>query len=359
MLMTGSCLLACSNDGYTLANDVHHFYATLTFPQHAINLATVASYDTLHIQATALMQDGTPVPGIVTYTSSNAAAVTVDSTGLLTANQATTGTIIRASLTYGGITRTDSTIVAVTNTLPPAPLQQISIVVSAGDSAKVTDGTFSGPGRKTLQVAPITTSGDTLPALVFAPWSADTTIATVARSNNTIVITAHKPGRVMLHVSTLAYGVAKQDSLAFVIGWPTYYLAFIYSRFKSGTRTRVLDFNPGTITVGVGANVLWGNEDTLPVDIVFDNPTAAGALTGTEAIFAGNGTGNIAPFSARDTLGLIKVIGGLVGRSFAHPGRYPYHSTLYGTSGVINVIAEDENTCYSFNADSLGHCINQ
>jgi hypothetical protein len=359
MLMAGGILLGCGNDdsGYSTAVDSHNFYATLSLSQHAINLSTVAPYDTMHVQVRALMQDSTPVPGTVILTSSDSNSVSVDSTGLLTAKRKTTKTTIRAKLTYGRYTRTDSATVVVVTTAPSAIPQQLSIVLNPGDSAKTAIASLSGSGSKSFRVVPVSASGDTLPAVTFTAWSSDTLRAKVKTSTGTLIVNGVRPGRVMLYVSTFAYGVARRDSLTYVVGWPLVFYGGVYRRFQTGTLKTILDFNPGTITVGVGANVLWWNTDSLPVDIVFDSP--AGATTIPEfALFYsdGEGTGNIPPFSVTDTSGLAKIQPGIAGRHFGQAGQYRYHSTLYGTSGVINVIAEDESTCYSYHADSTGHC---
>jgi hypothetical protein len=161
-----------------------------------------------------------------------------------------------------------------------------------------------------------------------------------------MVVTGRNPGRIMLHASTLAYGVAVQDSLAFVIGWPTTYLYAIYTKYKTGTRTPVKYFAGDTITIGVGGNVLWINtSDTIKVDITFDDPAAASPPTGSFALFAGSDSGNIPPFAQNDQFGLYP---GYAARSFARPGKYPFHSTLFGTGGVIVVCASSDSTCFSY-----------
>jgi hypothetical protein len=161
-----------------------------------------------------------------------------------------------------------------------------------------------------------------------------------------MMVNAQYPGRVVLHVATMAYGVARQDSLAFVVGWPLAYFATVNTRYQTGAREAIKDFSPDTIKVGVGANVLWANiSDTNKVDIQFDDPTAAGPLTGFAALFGGPGSGNIPPFAKNDTLGILP---GYAGRSFAHAGRYSYHSTRFGVGGVIVVCAESDRTCFPF-----------
>lgn len=335
----------CTRDtsDFMMARDPHDFYSQLTFTYHAINLATVAPYDTIRVLAVASMQDGSPVPGTVVYTSANPTAVSVDSTGVLTATGVTTGTMIRASLTYDGITRTDSALVAVTTGAPSSPLAHLSIVPPT-DSAIVPAASLFSSTNKALRVAPISASGDTIPSLIFDVGISDSTKATVTRSGNTLVVSGRSPGRVMLYTSMLAYGVVKHDSLAFVIGWPDIYLDYVNTRYKTGSRTPIKYFTGDTITIGVGANVLWINTaDTVRVDVTFDDPTAANAATGLLLLYAGSSSGNIPPFAANDTLGAFP---GYAARSFTHPGKYPYHSPRFGTGGVIVVCANNDSTCF-------------
>lgn len=336
--------LACTSDtsDFMTARAPHEFYATMTFAHHAINMATVAPYDTIHVLAVGSMQDGSPVPGAVVYTSSDSTVVSVDSAGLLTAHGVTSGTMIRASLTYDGITRMDSALVAVTSTLPSSSLQRLSIV-PPHDSAVVPSASLFSNTSKSLLVVPTGAPGDTLSSLVFDVGVSDSTKATVARSSNTLVVTGHSPGRVMLYASTLAYGVVKRDSLAFMIGWPDIYLNYVNTRYKTGTKTPIKYFTGDTITIGVGANVLWINtSDTVRVDVIFDNPAAAEAATGTLTLYAGTSAGNIPPFGSHDTLGFAP---GYAARSFTRPGKYPYHSARFGTGGTIVVCANSDTTC--------------
>ena len=65
-----AALLGCGSDSVapTPTTDVSHFYWSLTLGQHAINLSTVAPYDTVRIAATPRKADGTPLTDAATYT---------------------------------------------------------------------------------------------------------------------------------------------------------------------------------------------------------------------------------------------------------------------------------------------------
>jgi hypothetical protein len=96
--------------------------------------------------------------------------------------------------------------------------------------------------------------------------------------------------------------------------------------------------------------VIWINNSKQPVDIVFDQPAAADSASGLYAfvlqLFYGLGTpdnpnaaGNIPAFPATDSTAGADGVGARI-RQFATPGRYPYHSSLYNTSGAI-IVSED------------------
>ena len=100
------------------------------------------------------------------------------------------------------------------------------------------------------------------------------------------------------------------------------------SRTPVNSTTPVLAFDPGTLTVGVGASVFFFNNSVdQAIDVVFDDPTNVG-----ESPLFPSGTGNIAPFTADPVFGPMAAA-----RAFFVPGTYTYHSALYDTQGKIIV----------------------
>jgi plastocyanin len=349
-LLASLVVLACENapDRFGTALDTHHFYATLTFTEHAINMATDAPYDTLHIHVQAVMQDGSPVPGTVIYSTKDTTKIRISSTGLLTAIAPTDKAVILASLTYNGVTRTDSAVVSVVDG-PPTFLETLSLQPAPGDSAKCSVQPCSATLTKNLELIRHDSEGNDIPALAVTVWSSDTLLAKITQSESQAVVTPVAPGRVMLHVATNAYGVVKQDSLSFVVGWPLVMFASTYARTQTGTRNTLLYFFPDTITVGVGGCVMWQNSDSIhTVDVTFDNPSAAAAPTGAFGYcdFYGGahpGEGNITAWHEEPG----EYFSGFAGRSFPQPGRYPFHSEVNGTSGVVIVCDElHDSSCF-------------
>jgi hypothetical protein len=146
----------------------------------------------------------------------------------------------------------------------------------------------------------------------------------------------------MIHVSVYAYGAIVHDSLLFTIGQPLFGDVSIGRRTPTGQREPVAYFDPGTVLIAVGGNVLWGNFNFFnnPVDIVFDDPSAAKMSTFPFPVYAPD-SGNVAPFTVEtDSAG--NQIGGYAGaaRRFTTPGRYHYHSEISGSSGLI-IVCDD------------------
>jgi hypothetical protein len=349
--IVGVTIVACSSEkaDFTPSLDAHHFYERLVFEDHAINIATAAPYDTVQLHVHADMQDGTPVPGTIFYSTTDT-AIEISATGLLTAKHPVTGAVVRASLTYNGFTRTDSALVNVLDGSPSSKLKTLTLAPFPGDSAKVTSQTSSlSQGTKQLVLTLQDSTDNDMSGLSVALRSSDTLTATIEQSGSDIVVTTHRPGRVMLYASTYAYGMAKTDSLQFIVGWPLGALLSVYPRTLTGTKSAILDFFPGTITLGVGACAVWANLDTAnAVDITFDNPSAVGEPTGICALLssAHMGSGNIPAFHGGDPN---NPFAGFAGRSFPQAGEYPYQSTINGTHGTVIVCDElHDSSCFPY-----------
>ena len=225
--------LACGSDaaGPTppTAQDLFFSFA---FQWPAVNLALTAPYDTAQLVAIprtatgAVLTDTRGVPAVVHYTTTDS-AVQVSATGLVTAHSVTAGARVIARLTVGGVTRTDTAIVQVTETPLPAPLATLSIQPSAGGVAVAhanlaTNVLTTIPFVATIATGdPVTDTictamnGCTSPLLVHYA-SSDSTIAAIDQYGQVRPVHA---GRVLVTISTLAYGVHKVDSLPVSIGY--------------------------------------------------------------------------------------------------------------------------------------------
>jgi hypothetical protein len=174
---------------------------------------------------------------------------------------------------------------------------------------------------------------------------------------------------VVLTSEATIYGVRRTDSLRYAVGYPTIANVNVYSEVTNGGITGY--FFPGTITVNVGAVVAWHNNlpNGLPIDVVFEAPALAQREDSTDFAHSmlnflctdagchrraipNESGGNIAPFT-NDSV----CVGGHFSdvssgqpcsdgrwydfsraRRFPTAGDYPYHSTLYGTNGIIHVV---------------------
>jgi plastocyanin len=317
-------------------------YWQLSLNHHAVTLAKTAPSNTLQLTATPLTADGTVVPNtdaVATFTVSNPAVVSVSPTGLLTAVGTGSSVTVIARLTIGGLTLADTAIVNVNDVATPPVLTTLSIQPATSDSAKVAVG-FSANIGATVQDQ----DSNSLTNVAVHYWSSDPTIATVSQTGT---VSGKQRGKVTLYAEATAYGVTKTDSLPYVIGAPFIATEVVSARTPRGSLTPESYFSPDTLTVGVGAYVLWINTSGQPVDVVFDDPSAAHAVDGIYLFaFASvygltgpynpNEAGNISEFAPVDSTRGNNGQGVRI-RWFTQEGTYSYHSTLYNTSGAIVV----------------------
>ncbi len=360
-LLNAGCNL--SDTGLTAYRPPDQYFAVLTLEHHAINLSTTAPYDTLTLHTIRTMGDGSVVPGEVTY-SVNKPGISVTN-GILKAVSAVDSAVLRVTLTYGTITRTDSAVVSVIGTAPNH-LHSFGLRLPTGDSAKIAVGV-----SKTIPLIRASASGATLSPLLVSLVSSDTTIAAMTPSGNTVSIIPRRPGRVVLSTSTFAYGTTWRDSLVFTVGWPIMFGVPTIERFATGSVASVLDFVYRNITIGVGGCVVWTNASrTTDIDLQFDDPShvrAPGGSTcpGGYQILNPDVGGNIAPFrtlpmpeefltdefwetaTEEDYERFVSVaFSPTRARAFSIAGVFPYRSTLHGTAGIIRVCDErNDTTC--------------
>lgn len=325
----------------------------LQLNQHAINLALTAPagqtvVDTVQLTAVALNAASTPLPGTasVRYRSTDS-TVTVDSTGLATAHYTTAGTRVIATLTVRGVTLTDTAYIKVTKSpfssqlatfsIQPLPLDLDSAKAAEGYNGDINNGSGTIPVYATDAAGDSLCSADLPCQLLVAFSSSDTTIARIASVNDREgnppgYVTPLLHGHVTFYATTLAYGVAKRDSLRFTVGYPLYGVGVFadHIRFLGDGKSQQTFF-PTNLHVGIGAQVFFDNTDPDSVDVV---------VTGSSHDFtiSAFGQGNqdttgsrIFPLST-DGLGDDFVV-----VNFPTAGTYTFHSTVLGTSGTIIV----------------------
>jgi hypothetical protein len=345
-------LAACGSDTQGLDPSIQasHLLAAVHLEYNAYNLATDAPYDTVQLHLAGVSGTGASMDEPVTYSVANPAAVEISATGLLHALLPVTNTIVRASMTKNGITLTDSAYVTVISGSPTQRLAQIALQLNPGDSAKIAAGGL-GLRAKSLRLIRADANGVNMPTLTVTLTSSDQSVAKIVQSgNNASVTPQQRPGQIMLAVSTYAYGVGLRDSLSFLVGWPIGAYISVYSAFRTGTTQSYLNFNPGQLTVGMGACVIWYNPQTTAVSLVFDDTTGVRApapgLCASYSTSDPNG-GNVAAFGTQyDANGALVYLSNYRARSFPVAGVYTYRSPTDGTSGTIVVCDEaHDSTC--------------
>jgi hypothetical protein len=327
-------------------------YWGLRLNYHAVNMAIATPHNTMQLVATPFNAEGTSMSGLGSVSFSTVdSAVSVDSTGFVTAKYVTSGSAahVIALLQYQNVTLTDTVAIQVTTTAPVAPLATFALQPAA--SYRTTcDLNASGlplPSLETcgsLVVTATNTAGDTVAnaqhsAIIVAYATSDPLTALI--NQTTRKITAVDTGHVTFVASTWAYGVAMSDSLRYVINWPQYQNMSIVMTVPPNGRTPIPTFQLPSVTIGVGGTVAWLNYSAPRIDIVFDNPAAidSGCVYRDCSAAPTTGVGNV-PASYLDPASTGFGIG-FAARSFPVAGVYHYHSTLYPSSTGVIYVRED------------------
>ena len=334
--------------------DAAHLYWTLTLSHHAITLSTVAPYDTLHVSVTPRDANGgaLPLTGVVTFFSSDARSVRVDSSGLLRAIAPSPGVPVIATLTTGNQILVDTAIVIITADSAPAPITNLSIHPIPPDSATMALGFLFN--NLSLPLRATDASGSPVTGIAMAVTSSDTTVAQICGVNPDVVQvcaaglgTNGHPGRVRVIATTTTYGVTVADTVVVTVTMPLFTWVELKSHSVAIGSAVTPSFGPSSITVAPGATVLWINAGIIgsprqQVDVTFDdsaNVVAADTtylnchVLGFPA--TGSGTGNIAAFG--DTSTTTVSAQGCRARRFNVASTYHYHSVLTGATGTVVV----------------------
>ncbi len=332
------------------------YFTVLSFEHHAINLSTVAPYDTVTLNTTRAMGDGSVVPGEVVY-STNSPSLSITNS-VLKATGAVAKAEVYATMTSGTITRVDTAVVSVMGTAPD-PLSDFGMRLAAGDSAK------TGAARYTFKAIPLlrqSVSGADLSALIVSLRSSDSTVVAITQSGSAVNIYPKRPGRAMLYASTYAFGTTWRDSLVFTAGWPVNFTMNIYERTVSGALTNQLYFGYNDITIGVGGCVIWTAQSAKQdIDMQFEDPShigpAAGSVCPVNVQFMhADVSGNIAPYRAilwdgrpveteEDLEAYMNAFFSRYrARTFSMPGVFRYRSDIQGVSGQVRVCDEAADT---------------
>lgn len=295
--------------------DGSKLFWSLTLDQHAVNLSTVSPYDTAHVIATPRTSDGNAYPDApaVQYVSTDLEHVQVTADGKLLAIAPVSGVAVVATMSVGNLTHSDTAFVTVVSDSAPPVLQSFSIHPVAPDSSvwganELENYTFVG----TRLVVAHDAQGNPLSGFSIYFHSSDTTIATIDR--NTGELSGKRPGQITIISSTLAYNVAKADTIPFTITMPAFMAVSIAP--PGGTIGPNIITDPSPATIAAGGTILFIDWNRYQVHISFTDPS----IVGVDQLVCFCGSGNVDAFGA-DT---IDITNDWRGRSFPVAGTYTY-----------------------------------
>lgn len=352
--------VACGIDTEGVAPAIHasRLLQRVTIEYRTYNLSRMQPYDTVTLNARGISGTGATVDAPIKF-AYDTQYVDIRENGFLTVKKAVDRTVVTATMSYGGATRVDTTIINVINGSPPVN-PRVAIAPNVGDSAKVA---YSGVWltlQKTLRLIREDGNGTPLSMLVTVQ-SSDIAVASITQSGASLAVAAVRPGRTVFRVSTYAYGVGLQDSLSFIVGWPLFVRVLGQERFVSGSLVPTLGLGGERITVGIGACVIWSNPSAdTDMDIIFDDPTHVAPSDSAFSeggmmckLFSSQDTtagvlnrGNVAPWHVTEFFapGVPNVFTASRGRAFPKAGVYTYHSARHGYTGTIVVCDESHDT---------------
>lgn len=332
--------------------DPSTFFAQLTVVEHAVTLSTTAPFDTVQLHVAATLGDGSTVPVPVTYSASDS-TITVDANGHVTAHYLTTSiAYVRASVTYGGVTRRDSVAFQVLSGGLGGSITGVKLELPSGMPPQIPidyfdNSTGATRGHVQLTGTAVGPSGEPHPEVFVVFTSDDSTIASIDAFG---FVSAVHPGYVTLRATASVYGTTYRDSLRLLVGPTLYFGVVVLDTVLPGSSAHITRVAPDTTWIGVEGTVFWSNYTPVAMDINFANTIGVDSASFDPLDgFPATGTGNIPAFGgpyALTTGDFITDFGSVVkARQFSQPGTYPYHSTLTGAHGVIVVCALGD-PCY-------------
>jgi hypothetical protein len=376
--LLGSLLIAgCGGDTTGPSSSMGPLYWQLQLNHHAITLGRLAPYDTIQLTATPLDPTGAPIVTTArpVYTTSDT-SITIDSTGFVRVHWANasdrTNIQVVAQLTIGdgrqGLTLADTAIVNVVNPTGAQPtFDSLVFRPVADDSARraVIDAAGKKGVKQVFDRPVVKWGAANIPNAIVHYASSDPLIASFTTTNTTAAptINANAPGVVLLTAEATVYGVRRVDSVWYTVGYPLLLIASygVGEQFQFDIPTQPRNRLPlGTLTIGQGGVVLWGNsllnvaDDSM--DVEFDDPTDVAGLPTTmtfKGLFsivipAGSG-GNIPAFPATqwtgpDAFNLHYITYDSVSskaRLFPKPGTYHWVGRHQGVEGTVIVVSND------------------
>lgn len=327
-IVLAALVAACTGRDATspAAVDGQHLLYALSLDHHAITLATAEPWSSLQLTPRATSTSGNELAtGPVLYSVSDSQRVMVDASGLVTALAPGSAIQLIASVTEGNVTRKDTAYINVVETTDPPALETFTLALASGNTS-IPAMDFLGIFGVDMAM-PTAADGAGMPIDGLPIYFTSSDPTTVKVESVTGSVNAIRPGTAWIRAATTAYGVTKIDSLQITVGNPLFGAVNIVARNPVGS-TPQLAFEPGTLTVGVGATVVFLTYTAaMGTDVVFDDPTDV-----AESPLIPTGAGNIEEFRGEG-----EFHDNFRSRAFPKPGTYTYHSTLYNTNGRIIV----------------------
>lgn len=269
-------------------------YRTLTSDIQALNIVVG---DTQRIVATARSLVGAPLRAAppATFRSDDPTKVQVNADGLVTAVQATDGVNIIATMTTGGVTHSDTTLVAATATR--RTLKSFKLVWNDGQPA----GRVNVGNYRYVTYSAIDENDLTVTSLIVAYKSLDPHL--VQEYSGSFVSLAI--GKTKVLVSANVFGVQWADTVELASFYPLSATTYAGETF-------------GNLTIiGVNGTMTWWNFSypAAPINITFTNDVDK---------IPGGSIASIASYE-------------LDSRSFPVAGTYNYVNTLTGAKGAVIV----------------------
>lgn len=333
---------------FEATTDPAKLFMALTLDHRAVNLSTVAPYDTVRLRATPRDGLGEAMTGLpeAAFRSLDTAAVWVTTDGLLQARRPATGVqVIAEIVAEGNVRHADTAFVNVIADADPPKLATFSIKPQQPDDAVwAVLPRYGVVGQLLLEqiagirVWPVLTlralddNGDPVKGLEIEYWSLDPKIAEIDRRSGAVT-KVHAPGEVGIVARTMAYGAHRADTAYFTVTLP-----FVHGIQINDWTDGKLVMTPSEVMIRPGGYVIWVNFSWTPVDITFDDPTNVEGLAEVCAILGGAfcDGGDIAPFDGSTN----ELMDAVRGRRFPVPGSYRFSSSLTGLSGRV-IVAED------------------
>jgi hypothetical protein len=330
---------------YQPITDGERLYARLALEHRAINLALAAPYDTLQLRAAPLNAYGQPIAGFsaATFRSLDTALVTVSADGLLQAVRVGGLARIVAELAIPGNARhVDTAVVNVTSGPAPQALASLDVapvppattrwrMLGANPDGALILYHFGGVDiglSPAIAARALDQSGAPIAGLAIDYREQTPGGLTLDRYTG-MVLNFLRMGEQKLIASTVAYGVARADTITVTVESPLAHGILIEAIPGHGVVA-----TPSEVEIPLNGYVFWENDSGAPVSVEFNNPAPLAEPPMVCAVLQVMcGTGDIAPFS-----GSIGGFQNINGRQFTATGVYTWRIPTLGITGTVTVV---------------------